>query len=486
MERTDEFIERKIIIGLITDDDYLKEVLKIGDPVQYLESSTARRLAGWCTEYYKLYEKAPEREIEGIYYQKLKEGLPTDIADEIKQDILPGLSDESIREPISKFILDQTIDYFKYRQGIIQNDKERTALENNKLDEYYKLRSEFTPIPTNVSNDETIDGEELFTLEMKSPNWLIRNLLPKGLTIFGAKSKTGKSYMMMNIAIKLAQKKPIFSDDPLKGFHAQPGHILFLALEDPKNRCLKRSREIEPEPQLDFLKEYLDVRLRWDMLTKGGLKAIEDWIVKTKSPKLIVIDVLARVWNKSSHTSGGGLYAEEYGIYSPLADLAHRYNTSIITIIHTTKAKEADVFNELLGGAGTQGPADNLMVLSRVPGQDNKRTLAIRGKDIDDRHLMLEVTQEGSQWEYLGEVDEVQLTEQRQEIFELFKSEGRPLKHKEIIQILKQSGHKVSLNSIDTLLRKMVDDGTLTKPQYGLYVLPGSESKKESEMGLGL
>jgi hypothetical protein len=32
----------------------------------------------------------------------------------------------------------------------------------------------------------------------------------------------------------------------------------------------------------------------------------------------------------------------------------------------------------------------------------------------------------------------------------------------------------------------MVDYGTLTKPQYGLYSLTGSVSKKEPETGLGL
>ena len=88
-------IERRIVIGLITSTEYLNQIRSSWDD-RYLQSKVASRIAGWCIEYYDKYNKAPNQDIEGIYFQKLKAKppLPEDIAEEIEQDILPGLSDE--------------------------------------------------------------------------------------------------------------------------------------------------------------------------------------------------------------------------------------------------------------------------------------------------------------------------------------------------------------------------------------------------------
>ena len=64
-------IERKIVIGFIVSTDYLRQVRGIWDS-KLLESGMAKRLAMWCWEYFEKYDKAPGREIEGIYYAKIQ------------------------------------------------------------------------------------------------------------------------------------------------------------------------------------------------------------------------------------------------------------------------------------------------------------------------------------------------------------------------------------------------------------------------------
>ena len=116
-EQEEGFIERRIVIGLITNDYFIREVMKIGDPVQFLESSMANRIAGWCVKYYLKYGKAPNKDIESIYFQMLKDGLPKDIAEEIEHDILPGLSREYEESKFNiEYLLDQTIKYFHEQQ----------------------------------------------------------------------------------------------------------------------------------------------------------------------------------------------------------------------------------------------------------------------------------------------------------------------------------------------------------------------------------
>ena len=113
----DKHIERRIVIGLIVSDYYIKEMAGVWEP-EYLQSGSAQRLASWCLEYYQKYDKAPGKDIEGIYFQKLKANqLDNETAAEIEEDILPELSDEYDREQFNTaYLMDQTRQYFKERK----------------------------------------------------------------------------------------------------------------------------------------------------------------------------------------------------------------------------------------------------------------------------------------------------------------------------------------------------------------------------------
>ncbi len=477
-------IERKIVIGLVTNTEYTREVLKCCDPTKFLEAQTAKLLAGWCVEYFRKYDRSPNRDIEGIYFEKLREGLATETGDEIEKDILPSLNEEYEQEVINEYLVDQTIKYFQHRQAEILHTQQGDALEGtHETEEYYKLQIGFEPIHRDISDDGLLNITNLYTQEMKPVEWLIKDLIPKGMTIFGGKSKTGKSYLITNIVSALAQRRWMFEEDSATAYHGPQGEILYLALEDSERRIQKRLRDIDPDPDLAALKRYLQIRIKWPMLYPSGIIAIREWAAAQKNPVLVVIDVIAKVWNKSAKTSGGGLYAEEYSMFGPLADLARDCNMSVIVVTHTTKSKESDVFDEILGGAGTAGPADSLMVLSKVTGVGNKkkRMLAIRGKDIDDTHLQFIVEQEGAQWTCEGESDEVRMTEERESVYNYLNLKGAT-SYMDIQQAAKDGSIEVSPRSINTILRKMVGDGTLEQTKkYGPYDI---SSTKRADQGI--
>ena len=476
-----EFIERKIIIGLITSDDFIKHVARIYTN-NCLGSPTARTITGWCLDYFNKYGKAPGRDIEGIYTQKVKEGLPQDKAEWIRE-ILEGLSEEY--EPDKyydnvDFLLENAAKHFRECQAKELYSQLRLAIEAGDIDEFYKLNTTFKPIGfRDLSEDESIDAGELYNMEDKEVNWLVKPLIPAGLTILAGKSKVGKTYFTLNMVMGLVQGKKIFGDKDT-GFRGRRGTVLYLSLEDHQNRFKRRMKKIDPDPDRRLLSKNLSPKFRWDKLSLGGLNAISQWIEKTKNPKLVVIDTLAKVWSKKATTSGGGLYAEEYAIYGPLADLAHKHDISIILITHTTKGKASDVFDEILGGMGTQGPADNLIVLSND--QSGHKRLSIRGKDIEEKHLLFETPKEPFSWQYLGEAGEVQKTSQRQEIVNLFEEEGRAMSLQGIREGLRDWGCKISLNSVPMLLRKLVGDGVLVQQaKYGKYQLAEYVDKKTNQ-----
>lgn len=142
---TDEFIERRIIIGLIASTEFIEGINKIWDS-KLLTSSTARILANWCLEHYKQYHKAPEQDIQGIYTAKLKKGLPEDKAEWI-EDILSGLSDEHEHSQFNAdYLLDQTKEYFQERQLRNLADEIQGELDAGNVIEAEQVATEYISI----------------------------------------------------------------------------------------------------------------------------------------------------------------------------------------------------------------------------------------------------------------------------------------------------------------------------------------------------
>jgi len=84
--------ERRIIIGMIVSDAFLRDIVPLYKPT-FLRSTFARTIAAWCISFYKKYEKAPGREIQTIFERKVNKGLDEDLADLI-ESFLSELSNE--------------------------------------------------------------------------------------------------------------------------------------------------------------------------------------------------------------------------------------------------------------------------------------------------------------------------------------------------------------------------------------------------------
>ena len=215
-------IERRILIGLITSTEFIQQIQNIWD-TSLLESQMARRLAGWCMEYYQKYQKAPGKDIEGIFYQKLKEGLTKDIAEEIEEDILPKLSQEYETESINlNYLLDQTHTYFCSRH-LEQHSQEIQALvEAGELIEAEKLACEYRALARESGQDLDMSSkmallrvEKAFrqagTPVVKYPRQLgefWNHQLVKGrLVALMASEKRGKTWWLMDMAMRATRQK---------------------------------------------------------------------------------------------------------------------------------------------------------------------------------------------------------------------------------------------------------------------------------------
>jgi len=216
-------IERKIIIGLVTSTEFNQQIENVWD-TSLLESSTARMIAEWCTTYYAKYKKAIGKNIESLYYQKLRENkIAKDVAEEIETEILPGLSKEYEEQGINlNYLLDSTHQYLQEKHLEQHSQEIQTLVDQGELTEAEKLASEYKALARESGQDLDLSSEtallriekaftQASTPVVKYPRQLGQfwnHQLVKGkLVSLMAPEKRGKSFWLLDIAIRATRQK---------------------------------------------------------------------------------------------------------------------------------------------------------------------------------------------------------------------------------------------------------------------------------------
>ena len=139
----EQFIERKITIGLITSTEYLQKLQPLWKG-RYMESSVAKHISRWCWQYFDKYGKAPGRDIEGLLYKQTN--IDKDLLEEIEEDILPGLSEEYIQGDWDiSYLLEQTKSYLTQRRLLIHADDIRAQIADDELLAAENLAASYIP-----------------------------------------------------------------------------------------------------------------------------------------------------------------------------------------------------------------------------------------------------------------------------------------------------------------------------------------------------
>ncbi len=218
----EDFIERRIITGLIVSTDYNQQIQPIWDS-QYLESPELKMMAGWCADYFEKYQAAPGNDIETIYTEQLKLGLDKERA-EFVELILESLSEEYERE--NKFnvqyLVDQTRKYFKQRHLALHSEEIDALVQEGELEEAEKKAAEYSGLPDglipglDLSSQEAQDRvEKAFNTKKQSvvryPGALGQmwnsQLTRGGLVSLMGPEKRGKTFWLMDIAMRAIKSK---------------------------------------------------------------------------------------------------------------------------------------------------------------------------------------------------------------------------------------------------------------------------------------
>ena len=100
-----------------------------------------------------------------------------------------------------------------------------------------------------------------------SPRPIVEGLLHEGMLLFGGKSKRGKSWLMLDLALSVATGNRVWRHFEVP----EPQPVLYIALEDGRARIQRRLQEIRPGVRTNGK---LQLLYNFPLLNDGGMEKL--------------------------------------------------------------------------------------------------------------------------------------------------------------------------------------------------------------------
>lgn len=368
-------IERKIIINLITSTDYCNRIKGVWKD-ELLESSTARRIALWVWEYFNKYGSAPGKEIETIYYSKIKDAkFPKDVAEEIEQDILPDLSKEfeSTADYNLEFEVSQAEQHFRERHVKLFTDSLQSLLYDNKVEDAEKLVHSFKPLGViSQKIDPFIRSvKEIRELDRKRAKLLLAPWLRAGqLTIIYGNFGTGKSLLSILIAYIMGLRKVDASDIKISEWYQKvstgclyvDGEIGEVEMEERikgyEYLSGESQRQQHPIKILSLPEYQLETEDTFLLSERNNQRKVIDWLTTHPSYKLVILDSASTLFGLLDENSNS-----EWNIkVNPFLRDLRALGVACILLHHSGK----DSKRGLRGASAMGAMAHNIFRLSNI------------------------------------------------------------------------------------------------------------------------
>ena len=233
-----------------------------------------------------------------------------------------------------------------------------------------------------------IDGETLMDMRLPPTKFCVDTLLPQGITILGGAPKIGKSWLVLNLCIRIAKGESIW-DLP-----THRGTTLYLCLEDTLRRVKERLGCITDEapPNAFFATAAVT-------LADGLCEHIGSFVTEHPDTVMVAIDTFQIIRNSSADSS----YSNDYDEVRKLKQLADELNISLLLVHHLRKQGDSDPLNKLPGTTGISGAVDAAFVLDQSKRNATGATLICTGRDIAYRELELNFSKENFVWERISD-----------------------------------------------------------------------------------
>ena len=255
---------------------------------------------------------------------------------------------------------------------------------------------------------DLLTADHLLTTVYPDPVWAIPDLLPAGLAVLAGKPKTGKSWLALQWAQAVATGGRAF------GRQVERGPVLYLALEDNEESLQERMKaqgwplgaDCEFMTMAEFAQQIGDLRTEGGDLLAGQ--------IELRRYRLVVIDTLSRaVSGDQSDVS------EMTRALAPIHVVSKSHNCCSLFVDHHNKGfgRTPDAVLDILGSIGKAAVPDTLLGLYREKGKATA-DLVVTGRRVADQKLALQLDRVTACWQCLGDAEQLEMTERRQEILD--------------------------------------------------------------------
>lgn len=233
-----------------------------------------------------------------------------------------------------------------------------------------------------------VDGETLMDMRLPPTQFCVQTLLPQGVTILGGAPKIGKSWLVLDLCIRVAKGEELWN------LPTRKGTTLYLCLEDTQRRVQERLLSITDDVPANA---FFAVTAR--TLTDGLCDQIRQFVAEHPDTVLVAIDTFQMVRGSDTDIS----YASDYQEARQVKQLADELNISILLVHHLRKQGDSDPLNKLSGTTGISGAVDAVFVLDKSKRSQSNATLICTGRDIEYRELELKFSKDNCAWELVAD-----------------------------------------------------------------------------------
>jgi len=214
---------------------------------------------------------------------------------------------------------------------------------SQEMEEYLALRKKHKRRPT------TLEG--LAKKKIPAPKWIIPGFLPEGVTLLGAREKSKKSFLVLNIGLALAR-----GQDVLGKLKADGGDVLYFNLEQSYSELVYRLKSLTKDfkSRISFFCRE-DGPTSMDQFRDDSI----EWIEQAENPKLIILDTMSKIGLINEPT-----FKKEYDRADRIRTWSKFHGVAVIVVCHLIKGDGGgDPFSRFQGYTGLYAASDCAWVL---------------------------------------------------------------------------------------------------------------------------
>jgi len=286
-----------------------------------------------------------------------------------------------------------------------------TGKGRNELDDLIKGSPELIKSENRKTDwhDNLFTSDDLLDAELQPITFIVEGLIAKcSVNILAGKKKLGKSWL----ALQLAQC--ISTGQPFLGMNTIAGPVLYLALEDGKQR-LKQRLNMQHVNRGQNVAYVMSVQ---PLNTKAGRTELIAMIIERK-PSLIIIDTFKAATNKKVDENESGSTGD---LFNDLHTISQTYDIAILFVSHHGKASTGDVGFDIRGSSAIPGATDCNIGLYY---KDDHYSLESESRDADPVNIRIKLDKEITwTWQFEGNANDLARQESEQKIVDAIDEYG--------------------------------------------------------------